>query len=118
MRTARTITLVLLGGGVVLGGAAMMAATSSSTAPRDRQRACEEARGQNRPDSEQICASARSATSHAHGMAPWISARTAAGAAQRGPALADASGFRAPPGGISSRGGFGATARGFSSSGS
>jgi hypothetical protein len=116
MRTARTITLVLLGGGVVLGGATMMSATSS-TAPQDRQRQCEQARAQGRPDAEQICASARSATSHYHGVAPWFWARTA-GAAARGPALADASGFRAPAGGASSRGGFGATARGFFSSGS
>lgn len=111
---ARTITLVLLGGGVALGGAAMLAGTTSPS-PRDRQRPCEEAQASQRPDAEQICASARS-SAHYHGVGPWVWIGSGR-AARRGPALADANGFRAPA--ASSRGGFGATARGFfSSSGS
>jgi hypothetical protein len=115
MRMARTITLVLLGGGVMLGGAAMLGGTSSNTS-RDRQRECQEARAANRPDAEQICASARSSRTSG-GTGAWFLGRSLGGPG-RGAALAGTSGFRAPAQSTSSRGGFGSTARGFSSSGS
>ena len=108
MRMAQTITLVLLGGGVVLGGAAMMRPSPGAA----RQRECQEARAQARPDAEQICASARSSSTRTGGFFYAGSG----GARSRGPALAGAAGFRGDPA-ASSRGGFGGIARGFSSFG-
>jgi hypothetical protein len=106
---AHTITLVLLGGGVVLGGAAMMMPSPGAA----RQRECQEARAQARPDAEQICASARSSTTRTGGGFFYAGS---GGARSRGPALAGAAGFRGDPA-ASSRGGFGGISRGFSSSG-
>lgn len=119
MRMARTITLVLLGGGVMLGGAAMLAGPGSGR--ENRQRACQEARATNRPDADQICAAARTSGSSGSGhfAGAWFagrSGRTAAGAS--GAALVSPDGFRAGATTVSSRGGFGATGRSFSSSGS
>lgn len=114
MRMARTITLVLLGGGVVLGGATML---MSNPAARDRQRACQEARGAGRPDAEQICAGASSSRGY-HGGGAWFFGRSGSGTSTSGgSALVGSGGFRTAAV-TSSRGGFGSTARGFSSSGS
>jgi hypothetical protein len=113
---ARTITLVLLGGGVVLGGATML---MSNPAARDRQRACQEARGAGRPDAEQICAGA-SSSRHYHGgsSGAWFFGRSGGGTSSTaGSALVGSGGFRTAAV-TSARGGFGSTARGFSSSGS
>jgi hypothetical protein len=112
MKMARTITLVLLGGGVVLGGATMLGGGSGN---RDRQRACQDARATNRPDAEQICASAQSSSTRSGGGGSWFLGRT--GTTTTGPSLAGASGFRGDSSGTSSRGGFGSTSRGFTSSG-
>ncbi len=109
MRMAHTITLVLLGGGVVLGGTAMMMPSPGAA----RQRECQEARAQARPDAEQICASARSSSTRSGG---YHFIGTGGGTASRGPALAGAAGFRGDPS-ASSRGGFGGIGRAFSSSG-
>lgn len=106
MRMARTITLVLLGGGVMLGGAAML--TGPGTGRENRQRACQEARAQNRPDADQICAAARtSSSSGGHGAALWFAGRSA----RSGGALVAADGFRSGVTAVSSRGGFGSSAR-------
>ncbi|WP_198376190.1 hypothetical protein [Neoroseomonas rubea] len=107
MRMAHTITLVLLGGGVMLGGAAMMMPSTGAA----RQRECQEARAQARPDADQICASARSSSTRTGGGLFF-----AGGGGTRGPALAGATGFRGDPS-ASSRGGFGGVGRAFSSSG-
>jgi hypothetical protein len=112
MKMARTVTLVLLGGGVVIAGATMLASGPSRS---DRQRACTEARAQNRPDAEQICANAASSTRTGGGS--WWYGRSGGGTSSRGPALAGGSGFRADTSGTSARGGFGSTSRGFTSSG-
>ncbi len=57
MMRARTITLVLVGGGLALGTAGIVGAVSSN---RARERECQEARAQGRPDAPQICARASS----------------------------------------------------------
>ncbi len=115
MRMARTITLVLLGGGVVLGGATML---MSNPAARDRQRACQEARGAGRADAEQICAGASSGRGYHGGSGAWFFGRSGGGTGTSGgSALVGSGGFRTAAA-TSSRGGFGSTARGFSSSGS
>ena len=115
MRMARTITLVLLGGGVVLGGATML---MNNPGARDRQRACQEARGAGRADAEQICAGASSGRRYHGGGAAWLFGRSGSGTtAGGGSALVGSSGFRTAAV-TSSRGGFGSIARGFSSSGS
>lgn len=112
MRMARTITLVLLGGGVMLGGAGMLMGSSSGRL--NRQRDCQEARAQNRPDAEQICAAARtSSSSGGHGSALWFAGRS--GRADGG-ALVSASGFRGGATTVSSRGGFGSSAHASSGS--
>ena len=113
MKMARTVTLVLLGGGVVIAGATMLATGGGSRS--DRQRECAEARAQARPDAEQICANVASSTRSGGGS--WFYGRSGGGSAARGPALAGTSGFRADGAGSSSRGGFGSTSRGFTSSG-
>lgn len=118
MRMARTITLVLLGGGVMLGGAAMLAGQGSGR--ENRQRACQDARAQNRPDAEQICAAARTSYSSGSGYhgSSWFlgrSGRSSAGTG--GAALVASSGFRAAAAGTSARGGFGSSSRSFSSAG-
>ncbi|MBP0463532.1 hypothetical protein J5Y09_06395 [Roseomonas sp. PWR1] len=107
MRMAHTITLVLLGGGVMLGGAAMMMPSPGAA----RQRECQEARAQARPDADQICASARSSSTRTGGSMFYAGG----GTGSRGPALAGAAGFRGDPS-ASSRGGFGGIGRAFSSS--
>lgn len=118
MRMARTITLVLLGGGVMLGGAAMLMAPGSGR--EDRQRECQDARAGNRPDADQICAAARSASSSGsggyHGVSPWFFGRSGGMArGAQGAALVSANGFRGGATAVSSRGGFGSSARGYSS---
>lgn len=119
MRTARTITLVLLGGGVMLGGAAMLMPPGSGR--ENRQRECQDARVQNRPDAEQICAAARTSSSSGsggyHGASPWFFGRSgrSAGGAQ-GAALVAANGFRGGVTSVSSRGGFGSSAHASSGS--
>lgn len=118
MRMARTITLVLLGGGVMLGGAAMLMGPGSSR--ENRQRACQEARAQNCPDAEQICAAARTYSSSGgyHG-ASWFLGRSGRSASTTGgSALVASNGFRGSATTVSSRGGFGSSSRSFSSSGS
>ena len=107
MRMAHTITIVMIGGGVMLGGSAMMMPSTGSA----RQRECQEARAQARPDADQICASARSSSTRTGSSLFY-----AGGVGSRGPALAGAAGFRGGPS-ASSRGGFGGVGRAFSSSG-
>ncbi len=119
MRMARTITLVLLGGGVMLGGAAMLMGPGSSR--ENRQRACQEARAQNRADAEQICAAARTYSSSGSGYhgSSWFFGRSGRSAGTTGgSALVASSGFRGGATSVSSRGGFGSSSRSFSSSGS
>jgi hypothetical protein len=103
---ARTITLVLLGGGVLVGGAAMLA--GPGTGRENRQRACQEARAQNRADADQICAAARTTSSSGgHGGGLWLIGRS--GRAEG--ALVAANGFRGGATTVSSRGGFGSSGR-------
>lgn len=102
----------------MLGGAAMLAGPGSNR--ENRQRECQEARAQNRPDAEQICAAARTYSSSGgyHGGA-WFLGRSGRSARTTGgSALVAASGFRGSATSISSRGGFGSSSRSFSSSGS
>ncbi|MEO3474348.1 hypothetical protein AAFN86_20950 [Roseomonas sp. CAU 1739] len=114
---AQTITLVLLGGGVMLGGAAMLMGPGSGR--ENRQRECQEARAQNRPDAEQICAAARtssSAGSPYHGGSWFVGRSGRSSGSTGGAALVASNGFRGGATSVSSRGGFGSSAH--SSSGS
>jgi hypothetical protein len=111
MKMARTMTLVLLGGGVVLGGASLLGGGSDN---RDRRRECQEARATNPAKAQQICASAGSSSTSGGGGRSWFFGRTGTSA---DPAVAGASGLQGDSSGTSSRGGFGSTSRGFTSSG-
>jgi hypothetical protein len=94
VKRSKAIRLVLLGGGT----AVMLAACGDD---RARREACERARAEMRPDAEQIC---RRSTSSRTGLGAWAYGRTA----PRGDASAATSS-------ATSRGGFGSSARSFSS---
>ena len=102
MKRTKVIRLVLLGGGV----ATMMAACGDN---RAREEACARAKAELRADAAEICRrSSSSSTSRSSYWGGWSTGRTSTAAA--GVAASTLSS-------ASSRGGFGSTARSFSSGG-
>lgn len=103
MRRSRTVSLVLLAGGVTL----TLAGGCESRATR-LQRECAEARAQQRPDAEQICARSVSNTYRSSGSHVWWFFGRSGGDARTSSSFAGRSSASSP--GSSTRGGFGSTA--------
>lgn len=103
MRRSRTVSLVLLAGGVTLS-----LAGGCESRQAQLQRECAEARTQQRPDAEQICARSVSSTHRSTGAHSWWFFGRSSGDARTSSSFAGRSTATTP--GSSTRGGFGSTA--------